>query len=161
MAVTSIWPIKSNKKLSTVRKVIDYARNPEKTVERIPEALEPLHIIDGVVEYAADDLKTETRAYVSCIGCLGEETAAKEFMQTKDLWDKMDGRLCFHGYQSFKAEELDAETAHAIGVKLAERLWGQEFQVVIATHCNTGHYHNHFVCAPIRGRVNPLSKRQA
>ena len=28
---------------------------------------------------------------------------------------------------------------------MAERLWGERFQVVIATHCNTGHYHNHFV----------------
>lgn len=33
MAVTSIWPIKNNKKLTTIKKVIDYARNPEKTVE--------------------------------------------------------------------------------------------------------------------------------
>ena len=40
---------------------------------------------------------------------------------------------------------MTAETAHAIGVKLAEELWGERFEVVIATHCNTGHYHNHFV----------------
>lgn len=36
MAVTSIWPIKSNKKLRTIKNVIDYARNPEKTVEAVP-----------------------------------------------------------------------------------------------------------------------------
>lgn len=40
---------------------------------------------------------------------------------------------------------MTAETAHAIGVELAEELWGERFEVVIATHCNTGHYHNHFV----------------
>ena len=38
-----------------------------------------------------------------------------------------------------------AETAHEIGVRLAEELWGGRFEVVVATHCNTGHYHNHFV----------------
>ena len=145
MAVTSIWPIKNNKMLTTIKKVIDYARNPEKTVERSPEVLTPLHAINGVVEYAADEMKTETRAYVSCFNCTSEETAALEFMQVKELWDKTEGRLCFHGYQSFKADEIDAETAHAIGKKLAERLWADRFQVVVATHCNTGHYHNHFV----------------
>jgi len=40
---------------------------------------------------------------------------------------------------------VTAETAHEIGVKLAQELWGDRFEVVVATHCNTGHYHNHFV----------------
>lgn len=41
--------------------------------------------------------------------------------------------------------EVNAQTAHAIGVELATQLWGDRFQVVVATHCNTGVYHNHFV----------------
>ena len=28
---------------------------------------------------------------------------------------------------------------------IRDRLWGGRFEVVVATHCNTGHYHNHFV----------------
>ena len=48
-------------------------------------------------------------------------------------------------YQSFKPGEVNAQTAHAIGVELATQLWGDRFQVVVATHCNTGVYHNHFV----------------
>ena len=139
MAVTSIWPVKSR-----VDRVIDYARNPEKTTEQSYGDLSALHTIDGVVEYAADEMKTETRAFISTIKCR-EDTAAEQFMETKRLWDKCDGRLCYHGYQSFKADEVDAETAHAIGIKLAEEMWGDRFEVVIATHCNTGHYHNHFV----------------
>lgn len=139
MAVTSIWPIKGR-----VDKVINYARNPDKTTEQQHGQLSDLHTIDGVVEYAADDMKTEERAYVSCLNCR-EDTAAEQFMETKRFWDKCDGRLCYHGYQSFKADEVDAETAHSIGVKLAEEMWGDRFEVVIATHCNTGHYHNHFV----------------
>ena len=53
--------------------------------------------------------------------------------------------MCYHVYQSFQADEVTAETAHEIGVKLAQELWGERFEVVVATHCNTGHYHNHFV----------------
>ena len=139
MAVTSIWPVKS-----TVSKVIDYVRKAEKTVEdRVVPAM-ALHQIEGVIEYTEDELKTERREYVTCLNCR-EEVAAEQFMETKLRWGKTDGRLCYHGYQSFRADEVDAETAHRIGVELARRLWGDWFEVVIATHCNTGHYHNHFV----------------
>lgn len=140
MAVTSIWPIKGR-----VDRVINYARNPEKTTEASYEELASLHAIDNVVEYAADDMKTERRSYVSCINLRSEQTAAQEFMDTKRNWKNLGGRTCYHGYQSFKAREVTAETAHEIGVKLAQELWGDRFEVVVATHCNTGHYHNHFV----------------
>ena len=149
MAVTSMWPIKGR-----VDQVINYARNPEKTIESAHQDLAELHTIDGVVEYAANDMKTERRMYVTCLNCT-EEDAAKQFMETKRIWssitgiDKTQGRVCYHGYQSFKEGEVDAETAHEIGVKLAERLWGNEYEVVVATHCNTNHYHNHFVLNPV------------
>lgn len=139
MAVTSIWPVKSR-----LDHVINYARNPAKTRERSLVAQASLHAIDNVIEYAADTIKTEERAYVSCLNCR-EDDAAAQMMETKRYWGKPDGRLCFHGYQSFAEGEVTAETAHAIGVELAEELWGERFEVVIATHCNTGHYHNHFV----------------
>lgn len=138
MAVTSIWPIKGR-----VDKVINYARNPEKTHDK--KSLLNLHEIEGVIEYAADEMKTETRALVTCLNLSSEENAAKEFIEVKHRYRKEDGRVCYHGYQSFKADEVDADTAHNIGVALARELWGDRFQVVIATHCNTGHYHNHFV----------------
>ena len=139
MAVTSLWPIKYR-----LDKVINYVRNPEKITEEYYSENAAMHIIDGVLEYAADDTKTERRAYVTCLNC-GEQTAARDFVNTKKLWRKDDGRLCYHGYQSFKPGEVNAETAHAIGVELAKQLWGERFQVVVATHCNTGVYHNHFV----------------
>ena len=66
-------------------------------------------------------------------------------METKRRFNQMDGRTCYHGYQSFRAGEVDADTAHRIGVELAKELWGDQFEVVVATHLNTDHYHNHFV----------------
>ena len=139
MAVTSIWPIKGR-----VDQIINYTRNPEKTTEQVHDELAAMHSIDGVVEYVADDMKTEQRSYVSCLNCK-EADAAAQFIETKRLWGKTNGRVCYHGYQSFGANEVTAETAHEIGVRLGKELWGDRFEVVIATHCNTGHYHNHFV----------------
>lgn len=139
MAVTSIWPVTSN-----LSKVIRYVENPEKTTEENRGEQAALHSIEGVVQYAADDLKTERREYVTCIGC-DETRAAEQFMMTKRRLRKTNGRLCFHGYQSFKPGEVDAQTAHEIGKELVKRMWGEDFEVIIATHCNTGCYHNHYV----------------
>lgn len=142
MAVTSIWAIKGR-----VNDVIRYARNPEKTVEKNRDQLAALHAIGDVVEYAADEIKTEQRAFVTGINCT-ELTAVKKFNRTLNMYGNIGTRVCYHGYQSFAENEVDAATAHEIGVKLAENLWGDRFQVLVATHCNTGHYHNHFVlCA--------------
>ena len=139
MAVTALWPVKSR-----LDKVITYVRNPEKVTEEFAAENAALHVISGVMEYAADEAKTERREYVSCLNC-SEDTASKEFLEVKQFWRKTDGRLCYHGYQSFRPGEVDAQTAHDIGVELARRLWGDRFQVVVATHCNTGVYHTHFV----------------
>ena len=99
MAVTALWPIKSR-----LDKVISYVRNPEKVTEEFAAENAALHTIGGVMEYAADDAKTERREYVSCLNC-SEATAAKEFLEVKQFWRKTDGRLCYHGYQSFRRDD--------------------------------------------------------
>ena len=139
MAVTSIWPITGNP-----GNVIDYAANPQKTAEGGLSELAALHAIDNMVEYIADQMKTEKCQYVSGVNCIPSD-AKKRFMRTKRKFGKTGGRTCYHGYQSFKAGEVDADTAHKIGVALAKELWGDRFEVVVATHLNTEHYHNHFV----------------
>ena len=150
--MTSIWPVKGR-----VGRVIDYARDPEKVSEASWESQAQLHTIEDVVEYAANDMKTEQRSYVTCLNC-SEDEAAKQFVETKEYWsrvrgnDRTGGRVCFHAYQSFAGNEVTAEAAHQIGVELAQRLWGNDFEVVIATHCNTGHYHNHFVINSVSWR---------
>ncbi len=140
MAVTSIWSIKTR-----LDRVIAYVRNPEKTTEKSYQDTAALHTIDDVIEYAANDMKTEERKYVSCIGFSREEAALEKFRNIQKLYGKTDGRICYHGYQSFKENEVTAEQAHEIGVKLAENLWGNRYYVVVATHLNTGHFHNHFI----------------
>ena len=89
-------------------------------------------------------MKTEKRMYVTGINC-NEFEAATQFKYTKEHWRKTGGIVAFHGYQSFLPGEVDADTAHEIGKKLAQELWGDRFEVVVATHLNRDHYHNHFV----------------
>ena len=139
MAVTSIWPITGN-----VGAVIDYATNPQKTSVASLSELAALHAVDNVVEYTADQMKTENCQLVSGINCI-PAIAKDQFMKAKSDFNQFGGRTCFHGYQSFRAGEVDADTAHRIGVALAEELWGDRFEVEVATHLNTDHYHNHFV----------------
>lgn len=88
--------------------------------------------------------KTEEFFYVSGINC-EIETALQQMNQTKRLFNKTKGILGFHGYQSFKEGEVTPELAHEIGVKLANEMWGDRFEVVVTTHLNTKHIHNHFI----------------
>ena len=137
MAVTSVWAIRGR-----VDNMIRYIANPAKTIDW-GEA-EALHKIDNVFQYTTDELKTEDLSYVTYINCSGNH-AVEQFMQTKRDWGKLGGRACYHGIQSFKPGETTADEAHAIGVALAQELWGDRFEVVVATHCNTDCFHNHFV----------------
>ena len=136
MATTKIWDIRGR-----VDKLIRYVVNPEKTVDE--EYAAALHAIENVIEYTSDEMKTEQHLFVTGVNC-DENNAVQEFMNCKNKWQRKGGIVAYHGYQSFAADEVDAKTAHDIGVKLAERLWGDRFQVVVTTHCNTGHFHNHF-----------------
>lgn len=88
--------------------------------------------------------KTEEFFYVSGINC-EIETALQQMNQTKRLFNKTKGILGFHGYQSFKEGEVTPKLAHEIGVKLANEMWGDRFEVVVSTHLNTKHLHNHFI----------------
>ena len=88
--------------------------------------------------------KTEEFFYVSGINC-EIDTALQQMNQTKRLFNKTKGILGFHGYQSFKEGEITPELAHEIGVKLANEMWGDRFEVVVSTHLNTKHLHNHFI----------------
>lgn len=73
------------------------------------------------------------------------DTAFYEMKNVKKQFFKTGGIECFHGVQSFAEKEVTPEQAHEIGVKLAEELWGDKYQVVVSTHLNTDNIHNHFV----------------
>jgi hypothetical protein len=96
------------------------------------------------IEYAVDGSKTEQQHYVSSLNC-NLASARDDMMMTKFNAGKMDGVSAYHGIQSFKPGEVTPDVAHEIGKKLAQELWGDRFEVVIATHLNKEHIHTHFV----------------
>lgn len=73
------------------------------------------------------------------------DTSYQEMINIKKQFFKTDGIQCFHAVQSFVKGEITPEQAHEIGMKLAEELWGDKFQVVVTTHLNTENLHNHFI----------------
>lgn len=100
--------------------------------------------LDITIDYAVNGEKTEEKLYVSGINCM-PDTSYQEMINVKKQFFKTDGIQCFHAVQSFVAGEITPEQAHEIGMKLAQRLWGDKFQVVVTTHLNTDNLHNHFV----------------
>ena len=133
LATTKIWPVRDS-----LRRVVDYAANPDKT--QYGGLAQALH-------YAENGEKTnltETVQLVSGIHCR-PETAWKEMRAVQERFGKTRGVVAMHAYQSFKPGEVTPEQCHAIGVKLARKVWGDRFQVLVATHLNTDCPHNHFV----------------
>ena len=81
--------------------------------------------------------------FVTGVNC-NRDIALVEMIKTQIKFDKTTGNVAYHAYQSFKRGEITPKLAHKIGVELAEKMF-PEHQVLVATHLNTGTYHNHFV----------------
>lgn len=136
MATTSIWSIKNNLKQS-----INYLINPEKTINK-DYGKNNYNYLESYSNKDYD-FKNEKAEYVSCINC-SEYDPYGDMKFTKEQYRKTDNVLAFHGYQSFKEGEVTADIAHEIGVKFAEEMF-RDYEVVVATHQNTNHIHNHFI----------------
>ena len=135
-----------------------YVENPDKTTN--PAYYEKEDMTDrecqelgDVIAYAINSDKTQqidteeeiVERFVSGVNC-HPATARMEMMAVKKRFGKEDGTVAYHGYQSFAPGEATPEIAHRIGVELAQRLWGDKYQVVVATHLDKeNHLHNHFV----------------
>lgn len=154
MATTSIWRVKG-----WLGKVVIYVENPDKTenpafVEKADMTDRQTQSLSDVIEYAVNSDKTQAaddeqvevmHSFVSGVNC-HPSTAREEMMAVKKRFGKEDDTVAYHGYQSFAPGEATPEIAHEIGVKLAQKLWGDKYQVLVATHLDKeNHLHNHFV----------------
>ena len=135
MATTGFWPIKGN-----LKDAIKYAQNPDKTTKKnyLDEDLY------NALKYVSNDAKTDKTMFVSTINC-PKQLAYESMMATKQRFGKLGGNVAYHGYQSFKIEEITPEEAHNIGMATAKAMWGDEYEIVVTTHLNTENLHNHFV----------------
>ncbi len=137
MAITKIWSVKS--RLDTSLK---YIANPDKTT------LQPdIEAVEGVIKYIKNNDKTEQCKYVKAYNCTVDK-AFSEMMETQEFFGKAGRKnsvLAYHLVQSFKDFETTPEIAHKCGLELAERLFADKYEVVVATHLDHKHLHNHII----------------
>ena len=137
MAITKIWSVKS--RLDTSLK---YIANPDKTT------LQPdIEAVEGVIKYIKNNDKTEQCKYVKAYNCTVDK-AFSEMMETQEFFGKAGRKnsvLAYHLVQSFKDFETTPEIAYKCGLELAERLFADKYEVVVATHLDHKHLHNHII----------------
>lgn len=97
-----------------------------------------------VLNYVMQDYKTVYNGVklVSGQNCI-PNSAYSEFMATKNQYSKANGVFFKQYVQSFKPNTATPETIHQIGMETAKYFDG--FEVVVATHIDRDHWHNHFV----------------
>ncbi len=140
MAVSRLWPVTTQ-----LGHVIRYAVNSEKTSKSgSGYGDDDYQALKDVLAYAEDEEKTEKEFFCEGINCT-PEIAREEFINVKKEFGKTDGIQAYHGYLSFKEQDITPEEAQAIGMEFAREVWGDRYQVVVTTHLNTKHLHCHFV----------------
>lgn len=144
MAVTSLWAVRGN-----LGGVLDYAANLEKTenpsFHRNMDLTNLLHYATQRRKTTVQEEGVPLKQLVTGIHC-APATARQEMQAVKKRFGKEKGVVAYHGYQSFAPGECTPEMAHEIGVKLARQLWGDRYQVLVATHLDKeNHLHSHFV----------------
>ncbi len=131
MAYDKIIPIKGR-----LDHCVNYVLNPEKTD------------LGRVLEYIGNADKTITpdgkAVLETAINCQ-LETAYREMMDTKKRWSKRGGVLGYHLVHSYAPGEVTPEQAHAIGVEFAQQLLQGKYEVVVSTHLDHDHIHNHIL----------------
>ena len=131
MAYTSVLPV------HRLDRSIEYVKDRAKTTKSAGS-------LEEAIDYALNREKTEQTIFEDAIGCTCEN-AYVDMVKTKERFHKKEGVQGYHLVQSFAEGEVSPELAHLIGQELAEQLLKGQYEVVITTHLNTKHYHNHLV----------------
>lgn len=127
MAVLQIHVIRATGGRNQLNDRIKYIMNPEKT------ACQGFHSFFGIKD-------TLTSGFT----CACDE-AYQQMMETKQHEKKTDKVLGYHYIQSFKPGEVTPEEAHQVGCEFIERCFAEDFEVVIGTHTDHAHIHNHII----------------
>ena len=139
MATTKIWDVSAH-----VSKLLAYVANKNKTTMEleVKSDNEAENLAAEILGLPPEHFLHEEKKFVTGINCTPEN--ANEVMLTLLEGASLSEIQAYHGYQSFKPGEVDADIAHAIGIQLANELWGENFPIIVATHIEKGHVHNHF-----------------
>ena len=137
MAIIKVFAVRKQ-----LKKTVNYITDSEKTNSNLS------HMID----YALNSEKTastvsasEQFLYESVINLPDVSSAYERMQATKERFGKTIGVLGYHIIQSFKPGEITADQCHELGRKLASEMFGAGYEIVIGTHLNKEHLHNHIV----------------
>ncbi len=115
------------------------------TFTAIPEKTQTANAMKRVIDYVIQDKKTiyDGIKLVGGQNCV-PESACQEFMATKHQYGKANGVFFKQYVQSFKPDcGTTPQMIHQIGLETAKVFDG--YEVLVATHIDRDHWHNHFV----------------
>ncbi|MCI1768908.1 MAG: relaxase/mobilization nuclease domain-containing protein [Mageeibacillus sp.] len=168
-SVKKIWAL-----YNSLQDAINYVKNKDKTTEVVttdgesasknylaPNLKDKSEVelldLSAAVGYVSQTYKTENRRLVSGVNCSNDKPF-RDMQTTRTKYGTFSGLLGYHCVQSFSPGEIDPDEAHLIGLMTAQKIWGEDgYQVVVATHIDRNHIHNHFVVSSVSilGYRNP------
>lgn len=96
------------------------------------------------IDYIEDPKKTLDGTLLDGVNC-NPQNAFTEFMLTKEMYEKTDKVMAHHFSQNFDPnDKISPEKALELGKELAEKHF-KGFEVVISTHVDKKHIHNHIL----------------
>ena len=103
--------------------------------------------VQKALKYICNPEKTDGQILIDSFAC-GIETAHYDFMDALSKSSGVGDKQAFHMIQSFAPGEVHFNTAHQVGIELADKLLENKYSYVIATHIDKEHCHNHIIfCA--------------
>lgn len=155
MTVTARWPIKG---FQSIQVVVDYIQNETKTTEKEQKdnqkTVVEKSVFDRLLGYIGRNQKIternqDGRQLISGLNIDNLKNVSDEMINhLKQNGVTEDDRTLYHQVQSFHwSDTITPYAAHEIGLRTAREMY-PDFQVVVTTHMDRGHLHNHFaICA--------------
>ena len=110
------------------------------------------HRLDVAIKYVLNGDKTDNQILTARINC-DPGWEYQRMMDTKREVGKTGGRLAYHIIQSFKPGEIAPKQALEIGKEFAEK-YLSDYEVVIGTHIDREHIHNHILYNSLKSVVS-------
>lgn len=118
---------------------IDYVANPEKALNLAMQKDVLQQAMQTISEVSIEH--GENATYLNCTA----DNTYRQFEWVRQSHDQDRGVIAHHYYQSFSPDDhITPELAHKIGVELVSKMF-QGFQVVVTTHIDKNHLHNHIL----------------
>ena len=98
------------------------------------------------IQYIVDGSKTRNSEFVISNGCSSDaRTATEQFAKIRACGSGRSTILAQHIIQSFFPDEVTPEQAQRVGIELCQKLFGNDYQYILATHTDHNHIHNHII----------------